>query len=436
MDPIFLAELVIVAVIIAVQFIVFFRNNQSINSLADLYPGPSQLKTKPIAAESGSQTGSIDLIAENPRFSSTFQEIVRTTNAYLTKNRGAADFDILKEIAERRSHSQERAIEGNITLPLYIGLLCTFTGVIIGLVKIATEGVSDPAIQSFIGGVLIGMVGSAMGLSLTVRSNYSFKNSKQERDNEEYNYFTFLRTNILPALRRDPSQPVSALRENLAAFNEGFAQYQEQVNGSLNESLQLFSDLKGVFTQIRGLEQGLTGIGHFLQANDGMIDKQIAYLDSYSQKAEAFTQKLGSHFQQTDRQVSALVDENIRALDSSTKAAFVKMDQYLSTLDGGDSKAFVEAINRDLDKIRGNVATLQEKSIEVNARLLEQLNRDTESRDELAEQVRIMNAKLEQSLAHPGGFMNSMAFQFFVYAGAAAFVLSIIGGAVFLANSF
>lgn len=433
MDPIFLAELIIVGVIILIQFIVFFRNNQATDLLEDLYPKATGLATQAQPAESGG--GQIDLILDNPGFSSTFREIVRTTNAYLTKNRGAADFDILKEIAERRSHSQERAIESNITLPLYIGLLCTFTGVIIGLVKISIVGVSDAAIQSFIGGVLIGMVGSAMGLSLTVRSNHRFRNAKQTRDNEQYNYFTFLRTNILPALRRDPLQPANALRENLAAFNEGFAQYQESVNSSLGESLRLFGELKSVFNQIRGIEQGLSGIGHFLQANDGLIDRQVAYLDSYAQKAEVFTRKLGDHFQQTDRQVAALVDENIRTLDQRTRTAVVKMDQYLATLDGSDSKAFAEAINRDLDKIRGNVATLQEKSLEVNARLLEQLNRDTESRDDLTEQVRIMNAKLEQSLAHPGGFMNSMAFQFFVYAGAAAFVLSIIGGAIFVAST-
>ncbi len=433
MDPIFLAELVIVGVIIAIQFIVFFRNNQAIGQLENLYPKATGLTTQSQPAESGG--GQIDLILENPAFSGTFREIVRTTNAYLTKNRGAADFDILKEIAERRSHSQERAIDANITLPLYIGLLCTFIGVIIGLVKIAVVGVSDAAIQSFIGGVLIGMVGSAMGLTLTVRSNHRFRGARQARDNEQYNYFTFLRTHILPALRRDPSQPVAALRENLAAFNEGFAQYQEHVNSSLGETLRLFSELKSVFNQIRGIEQGLSGIGHFLQANDGLIDRQVAYLDSYAQKAEAFTHKLGDHFQRTDRQVATLVDENIRALDQSTKAAYVKMDQYLSGLDGGDSKAFVEALTRDLDKIRGNVATLQEKSLEVNARLLEQLSRDTESRDDLAAQVRVLTAKLEQTLAHPGGFMNSMAFQFFVYAGTAAFVLGIIGGAIFLASS-
>ena len=123
-------------------------------------------------------------------------------NDYLIRNKGAADFDILKELAERKSASQQSAIDSNIALPLYIGLLCTFTGVIIGLIRIATDGVSDDAIQAFIGGVLIGMIGSAVGLALTTRSNFVFKNAKKTRDGKQYDYFSFLRSNILPTLQK------------------------------------------------------------------------------------------------------------------------------------------------------------------------------------------------------------------------------------------
>ena len=220
MDLIFLLELLIVGLAIAAQFFIFFSNNRAIKQFAQTYPEKPWLTTKAVPISSAdqdlltSEPETMELIEEQARFHPFFKEIVHTTNSYLEKNKGEANFDILKEMSEIKLDSQEDAIEGNVNLPLYVGLLCTFTGVIIGLVKIAFEGVSDASIGSFIGGVLIGMIGSAMGLLLTVRSNYVFKNARKIRDKREYDYFTFLRTYILPALPKTQNQTLSSLRES------------------------------------------------------------------------------------------------------------------------------------------------------------------------------------------------------------------------------
>ncbi|RMG56272.1 MAG: hypothetical protein D6722_26755 [Bacteroidetes bacterium] len=424
MEPIFMIEMGLVALAVLGQLLVFFRNGQAIQQLSKLFPPPSHLRPETKTIE-GSE---VTRIAEQPTFGVTFREIVRTTNAYLERNRGAADFDILKEIADRKVMARERAIEANITLPLYIGLLCTFTGVIIGLVQIALNGVSDAAIQSFIGGVLIGMIGSASGLALTVRSNFAFKESKKTVDQEGYGYLTFLRTAILPALHRSPEAPLADLRDNLAAFNDGFVRYQSHVNDSLGESLRLFNELKAVFSQLRSLEQGLGGIQRVLHSNDGLIEKQTAYLESYAQRAEAFSRKLGTHLQTMDQQVDSLVSENIKALERSTQAAYVKMDQYLASLEGTDRKAAVSAIQQDLGQIRGDVKALQEKSLAINEQLLRHLSEDQASRKALTEEIRAMNARLEKVVAGRGDFVNSGAYRAFVYAGTAACVAALGGG--------
>lgn len=439
MEPIFLVEIGIVAIIIILQFFVFAKNNLAIRDLEEIYPDSRDLRVKGTAVTTATGDAAVvpqtlELIDTSPKHSSTFKEIVHTTNAYLTKNQGAADFDILKEIAQDKDLSVENAIESNITLPLYIGLLCTFTGVIIGLINISIEGVSDSAIQSFIGGVLIGMIGSAMGLGLTVRANYVFKNGKKQRDKDQYDYFTFLRTHILPALRKDEENPVGTLRENLSAFNDGFARYQQHTNESLGESLRLFSELKEVFKQIRSIEQGLSGMGHFLQANDGLIEKQIAYLNSYTEKAEAVSKNLGNHFTQVDQKMESLVAENVKALEKSTQAAYVKMDQYLASLTSGDSKAFVDALNKDLSTIQGDVENLQQKSLQVNTQLLTQLSKDDETHQDLVEQIRSMNSRLDTMVSGQGNFMNSFEFKLFVYAGSAAAILGIISGSIFIIN--
>ncbi len=156
MDPLFFLELAIVGVIIVIQLRVFSKNRSAIYSLSDVYPEPTSLQVEKEQQDAEEDenfftlTPETELIQSNEQYHSISQEILYTTNAYLSKNQGAADFETISEIAERRIESLEDSIESNIALPLYIGLLCTFLGVIIGLVKIAIVGVSDAAIQSFI----------------------------------------------------------------------------------------------------------------------------------------------------------------------------------------------------------------------------------------------------------------------------------------------
>ena len=441
-DYFFYAEIGIVAVILLIQILVFSRNTSAIRALAKFYPKSHALSSQATAiSESDGEAAvvveTVDVIEENTSFSSPFRQIVHTTNEYVRRNRGGADFEILKELAEHKDASKESAIESNIPIPLYIGLMCTFLGVIIGLIRLSMEGVTDDAITAFIGGVLIGMIGSAVGLLLTVLANNLFRESKRKRDERQYDYFTFLRTHILPVSFKDAQEPIETLRQNLAAFNEGFAQYQSHMNESLGETLRLFSELKDVFKQIRSIEQGLNGMGHFLQSNEGLIEKQVAYINSYAKKAEELSLKLGQHFSVTDEKINQLVSSNIQKLDSSSQAAYVKMDQYLASLGSRNSQEFKDQLNQDLDKIKSDVHNLQAKSLEVNNRLLTQLNQDGKSQLMLNEQVQQMNSKLQHlATRQDKSFINSGGFQLFAYTGVAAFGVGIVAGVMYLINLF
>ncbi|MDW3652184.1 MAG: hypothetical protein R8P61_34230 [Bacteroidia bacterium] len=441
MDLLTIIEILAVAGVIALQFMVYSRNRREIASLSLVYPDFEDLK---LFTEGSQENGSrgysgqrITLLEDNQHFHPIFQEVVHTTNAYLRKNGGEADFDILKDMAERKSASQEHIVESTITLPLYIGLICTFAGVIVGLIKIAVVGVNDAAIQSFVGGVMIGMVGSAAGLGLTVRSNFLFKNAKKQHDQDQYNYFAFLRTYILPALPQSQTEPIAALRKNLASFNDGFATYQNHMNESLTETLRLFGDLKLVFKQIRNMEQGLSGVGNYLKDNDNLIEKQVVSLDGYTRKVEELTQKLEGHFTTAGNRIEHMIQENLHALDKSTLAAYVKMDRYLESIEDGDRKDFAEALNRDLKNIRGDVELLQSKSIEVNALLLEQLSYDNGEKEELGSQVRNMSKQLAEVIdKQHESFLNSKEMKVFVYSGVAAFNAGLAGIVIYLINNF
>ncbi|WP_018477671.1 hypothetical protein [Pontibacter roseus] len=190
------------------------------------------------AATGGKGTGTTDLI-EVQQPSETFTKIVKSTNQYLRRNKGAAaDFEILKDVAERHSDALDDEVQSTVATPLYIGLLGTFSGVIIGLSSLVFTGmvtadageagaagssfITDQNIPSFLFGVLIAMAGSFFGLLLTLLGNHYLKNARSIRDKHQNEYYTFLQTNLLPKLNSDMAASLGNLKSVLDSFNKDF----------------------------------------------------------------------------------------------------------------------------------------------------------------------------------------------------------------------
>ncbi|MDX2247163.1 MAG: hypothetical protein SF052_10325 [Bacteroidia bacterium] len=441
MDPIFVLEFAIVAIIIVMQYRVYSRNGVSIRSLAEIFPQREKLSTfSQVVTDpeepAGTESQSFFLIEDQENFHPEFRDILHSTNAWLIKTQGSAENESLEQLAERKVDSLEKAIESNIALPLYFGLFCTFSGVIIGLVKIALTGVSDLAIQTFIGGVLIGMVGSASGLALTVKSNSLFREGKKACDRGLYEYFNFLRANMTPVIPRDGWESIRDFRENLSVFNEGFAKYQHHTNESLSETLRLFSEMRSVFEQLRIVQKGLTGMGEYLKANDGLLDKQFLCMDAYAQKAEALTAKLERHHAYVDKELAGLVSEKMRVLEYQTQSAYQDVDYYLNGGHGSNGMSYAEAIDRDLSRLRGDLNQIQNQGYQTNGKLIENLIQEKKTLEEMTDQVREMNTRMAMMQAGQNThFMNSGTFRTFIFTGIVAFSLGIVGGCIYLVNT-
>ncbi|CAN5915213.1 hypothetical protein BH24BAC1_BH24BAC1_16260 [soil metagenome] len=191
------------------------------------------------AAAGGQGAATIDLIeVQNP--SADFSKIIQNTNEYLKRNKGAAaGFDILKDVAERYSEALDTEVQSTIATPLYVGLLGTFSGVIIGLSSLIWTGlgtpeesgagtvagssfITDQNIPSFLFGVLIAMTGSFFGLLVTLLGNHQLKNARSTRDRRKNQYYTFLQTRLLPKLNSDMAASLSNLKSVLDSFNKDF----------------------------------------------------------------------------------------------------------------------------------------------------------------------------------------------------------------------
>ncbi|MDP5168830.1 MAG: hypothetical protein NWR72_01180, partial [Bacteroidia bacterium] len=326
------------------------------------------------------------------------------------------------------------AVEANLPLPLYIGLLCTFTGVIIGLVKIAFIGVTEDAIQGFIGGVLIGMIGSAAGLAMTTRGNFSYKNAKQKNDEQLENYLELLRREVVAQESAPQMGGIEGLREQLAAFHEGFSQYQEYVNQSLGNTVRLFRDLKDAFLQIQTVEQGLQGISRNLQANDNMISRQENFLQNYAQKAEEMSRKLNQSLSIVEQKTNETVDKQIQQLDSTSQAAFIKMDKYLASITDGDRQMAAASLSGDMSSLRQEVQVLQAKNLETNQQLVQALTQAQSRESALSSEIKGLRQSFESGKS--GGYIDSFGFRLFAVAGTAASLLALAASSFYLYQTF
>jgi len=384
MDIIIGVEIALVAFLLALQFFSFSRNKTKIDTLEELYPDTG-LRIARQPAEG------VDLIEPQSHFSKGFIRLISATNLYLYKNKGAAaDFNILRDISERESEALENEIDTTIAFPLYIGLMGTFLGVIIGLVKLAFfGGINDESIQSFLGGLMIGMTASAAGLMLTTLGNYQFKQAKLYRDRNRNDYYTFMQAELLPSLNSDMAGSLTTLKSNLDAFNQEFSVNIHSFKGtisnisenislqkefletlrnigysqmatanvevfskiekslpvfdrfiqSIQEANQLtdqarnsFEAIRQIMEDLKGFREGVNGLGHYIRENDNLIDKQVKYLNAYINTAAQATDSMGKHFDRADDAITQFVERRIQTLMEDSRKAAVQIEDYFAGL--------------------------------------------------------------------------------------------------------
>jgi biopolymer transport protein ExbB/TolQ len=461
MDFVRLLEIGCIVIILLIQFYQYSQNKRKINNLQDVYPDQGLVIVEIEEAEG------LKLISPNNNFNEAFLGILAATNLYLQKNRGtAADFNILKDISERESDALENDIESNIALPLYVGLLGTFLGVIIGLIQIAFfTGINDASIQSFLGGVLIGMAASACGLFLTTLGNYYFKQAKLHRDRNKNNYYTFLQAELLPSLASDMASSLLSLKNNLDAFNQEFSQnissfkgtvagitenlslqkdflemlqkggYQQIVQANVEvfdrieksmpvldkfirsieeasalteQSKASFAAIKQIMDDLKGFREGIHGLGRYIQENDNLLEKQVRYLNAYIQTAGQATDSMGKHFDKVDDAITRFVEKRIQTLMEDSRKAAVQVEEYFAHLREDNIHV---ALARQIDSLKKEIEQLNNGR--ENYRLATQIV--NQSAAPKAEPAQTIIREVLPADVHKKEFINSAAFKIFVY---------------------
>lgn len=170
----------------------------------------------------------ITLLAAGTDKNEVMSKIIRSINTYLLRNKGAvSDFNLLRDIIQRNLDSVEEEINMTMPIPVYLGLIGTMAGIILGLFALPDVGSEDflkgNGINNLIGGIKIAMTASFSGLLFTVlNSGWKFKGAKGFVEQQKNDFFTFLQTELLPVLTESVNSGIVGLNRNIERFGNTF----------------------------------------------------------------------------------------------------------------------------------------------------------------------------------------------------------------------
>lgn len=299
-------EVVLILGLIAWQVFVFLANRRLIARVQAMYPEVAQLGVQAVDANAELRyTDSyvpqeFDALTVS-RSSPEFAQILTDTNDYLRANKGAAaDFNTLRDISEREASLLDQEIEAQISTPLYLGLLGTFLGAILGLIALvnpfgdetsAAGGASfnNSDVTHFLGGILIAMSGSFIGLLLTLGGNQLLKSARAQRDRYKNGYYNFLQKALLPRLNSDMQASMSNLKSVLDTFNQDFfSKIQADFFSKIAEFTPLISSITDNISIQKSFLEKLQTIGYSELAN-----ATIRVFDRVDESAASFEKFLG-----------------------------------------------------------------------------------------------------------------------------------------------
>jgi hypothetical protein len=375
-------------VIIGFQARAFWQGRLASAQLAALFPASSALRlTRHQDAATGQQVDVLLATGATPDFAL----IERDTNAYLLKNKGTADFDILQSIAERRANALDAEVQGNTSAPLYIGLMGTFLGAILGLAGLlAGSGKFDEAgIQGFLRGVTVAMIGSLCGLGLTLWGNALYKNAHRQAEQRRNDYYTFLQVELLPILHSDMAGSLGSLKAVLDAFNqeflskiyefgpivralnenistqkdfleqlqkvgytqmadasirvfdkvaqsahhfENFLAYQQELNAMLQNGGEVAGKIMALLGRLTGLETGLNQVPALVQQHAGTVQAQLNFFRQNQTELDRLARQSEQFMDTQYHELSAVMRQRMAVLTQEADQAARVLEDHFQAL--------------------------------------------------------------------------------------------------------
>lgn len=342
--------------------------------------------------------------------SSLLANVVKTINNYLKKNKGAAaDFHLVKDIVERHCDALDEEINHKLPVPIYLGLMGTVLGIIIGLFSLDFQ--YDPetnslngqlfvqSVSGLISGVKLAMICSCFGLALTtILSSWLYKGAKAKLESQKNAFYDFIQTQLLPQMSRDASSTILSLQANLEKFNASFKQNISDFGGIMDEIHSAFDSQVKLQKELKNMD--IARVAHLnvnvlaqLRSSMTEFEKFTQYLNqmnSFVRSTAKLTDSINDQLERTEavEMVTSAMKENI----DRNQLVMEKLREFLERIDeknaiitaaGEVDSTMTQAIEQLKSHAQEQIRSIQTYTEEATAELRELVTKEKGHLDKL-----------------------------------------------------
>lgn len=300
----------------------------------------------------------------SPGDSKNSYEFVGEINDYITKTNGAVEYSVIKDGVERRIDSLYEFATSKLSFPTYLGLMGTFFGVFAGLYCFKAElgqedvGISDQMIKQLIGGIVVSMLTSLVGLLLMMICNWYASRVQKNVDLQKDEFLEFLQMSVIPALSTNVSSSLNRLRSTIGEFEPSFRIVIEEFKKAFRDCTDMF---KGTFAEnAETLTKAVVEMGGNITLVNENIQKQDQLLNTLKQRDVIMTlDKFVAAASGFDSVITSIqkLEEVKESIVASVNVLTEKQESYNQSLE--IPTRLLQQVNAILDRV-----TTFEKSID------------------------------------------------------------------------
>lgn len=415
----------VIFVIVIIQWKYYLDTRHKIGVLNDIFPQWEDYEYSQI--EKRGKEDSNNCIGSAHK-NDVFVEILRSINAYLYRNKGrVSDYHLMKDIVDRNCDTAEEEIDSQVPVPLYLGLMGTMAGILVGigylwisgdlnsLLEVGTssfdsnQGNGADGVKALLGGVALAMISSIMGITLTTSGSMLLKDAKANLQKGKHSFLSWIQANMLPHLNNDTAQVLERMSRNLSRFNQEFygntqklgaalsqvtetARVQGQLIEAVNQlankqvakqNLDLYNALRNSTDEIGKLAELLHNSTDYLEAvrelnarldkgerRSEAIERMVEFFEKETQQIEqrkvAMTHVLG--------QIDSTLEENLRQLgnhaNQNLEGFYIALGRQQDALQKklSETDALIQEIS-NLAPIKESISRFEKATKEQNTKI-------------------------------------------------------------------
>lgn len=275
-------------------------------------------------------------------------------NRYLRKSRGTTEFAVIRDKTERLLAMRYDEATACLAFPTHIGLMGTFAGVLTGILlfvlALGDDGITDAAIERLLGGVMVSMLTSLAGLFLTTRNTSRAGEARKHVEEEKNTFYDFVQTELMPSLDASMTQAISHLHETIDTFEPAFGRVITSFQETFEGCTRAFgTDFEKNVAAVSGAVEAMGKNMGLINENVAVQQKLLAELGTrkFTKGLEAFT-AAADHFSEVTAALGVF-GELRREMEAATEEAITLQREYNKGLEV--PREIAVGINKILDRV-------------------------------------------------------------------------------------